>query len=268
MEAKVAINGTTEAAVRNGGTGTGGNARGDTLTGFENLTGSNFADTLTGNILANRLDGGAGNDVLSGGGGNDTLIGGSGTNALDGGAGSDTASYETAAAGVTASLNAGTAVGAGGILNDIFAGIENLTGSNFADTLTGDSGVNRLDGGAGGDTLDGGAGNDILVGGAGIGVDLLTGGAGVDNFLYLSLDDSRIVNGQAQDFIQDFTVGQDKLDFRALGVDAADILIVNGNGAASVGVDANGNGVFEEGEFNVIANIQNGQLFTLNDLLL
>ena len=96
----------------------------------------------------------------------------------------------------------------------------------------------------------------------------MTGGAGVDNFVYLSLDDSRIVNGRQQDTITDFTVGQDKLDFRALGVDAADVLIVNGNGAASVGVDGNGNGVFEEGEFNVIANIQNGKLFTLNDLLL
>jgi hypothetical protein len=30
------------------------------------------------------------------------------------------------------------------------------------------------------------------------------------------------------------------------------VLIANGNGAASVGVDANGNGVFDEGEFNVI----------------
>jgi hypothetical protein len=32
--------------------------------------------------------------------------------------------------------------------------------------------------------------------------------------------------------LTDFTVGRDKLDFRALGVDAADVLIVNGKGAA------------------------------------
>jgi Ca2+-binding RTX toxin-like protein len=153
-------------------------------------------------------------------------------------------------------------------VNDTLVGIENLIGSNFSDRLVGDGGANRLDGGTGGDTLDGGAGNDILVGGAGIGVDLLTGGAGVDNFLYLSLDDSRIVNGQTQDFIQDFTVGQDKLDLRALGVNAADVLIVNGGSAASVGIDANGNNTFDEGEFNVVVTIQNGLPMTLNDFLI
>jgi len=79
---------------------------------------------------------------------------------------------------------------------------------------------------------------------------------------------SRVVNGRQQDTIQDFTVGQDTLDFRALGVDAADVLIINGNGAASVGVDANGNNVFDEGEFNVIVNIQNALPVTLNDFLL
>ena len=41
---------------------------------------------------------------LSGGAGNDILIGGAGGDGLFGGAGSDTASYETAPAGVTASL--------------------------------------------------------------------------------------------------------------------------------------------------------------------
>jgi Ca2+-binding RTX toxin-like protein len=250
------------------GTGSGGTAQGDTLSHIENLIGSNFADTLTGSNIDNRLDGGAGNDVLSGGSGNDTLIGGSGTNALDGGAGIDTASYQTSTAGVTASLSQGIAVDSGGVVNDTLAGIENLIGSNFSDRLVGDGGANRLDGGAGGDTLDGGAGDDILVGGAGIGVDLLTGGAGVDNFLYLSLDDSRIVNGQTQDFIQDFTVGQDKLDFRPLGINAADVLIVNGGSAASVGIDQNGNNTFDEGEFNIVVNIQNGLPMTLNDFLI
>ena len=77
------------------GTGTGGDAQGDTLSAFENLTGSAFADTLTGNIAANRLNGGAGDDNLFGGGGNDTLIGGTQTDIdrLFGGAGSDTFLY-------------------------------------------------------------------------------------------------------------------------------------------------------------------------------
>ena len=61
----------------------------DTLSGFENLTGSAFNDTLTGNGLANRIDGGAGNDIINGGAGNDNLQGGAGTDTLKGGIGND-----------------------------------------------------------------------------------------------------------------------------------------------------------------------------------
>ncbi|MCW2267568.1 retention module-containing protein [Pseudomonas sp. JUb96] len=62
----------------------------DTLTGIENLVGSDHSDTLTGNDLANLLKGGLGNDTLLGGGGDDVLVGGPGNNTLTGGAGSDT----------------------------------------------------------------------------------------------------------------------------------------------------------------------------------
>jgi Ca2+-binding RTX toxin-like protein len=50
----------------------------DTLTAFENLTGSSHDDVLTGNSAANVLTGGDGNDILNGGSGADTLIGGLG----------------------------------------------------------------------------------------------------------------------------------------------------------------------------------------------
>ncbi|MFM9489519.1 beta strand repeat-containing protein, partial [Pseudomonas monachiensis] len=62
----------------------------DTLTGIENLTGSNFNDTLTGGNTNNVINGGLGNDILNGGGGDDLLIGGLGNNTLTGGAGTDT----------------------------------------------------------------------------------------------------------------------------------------------------------------------------------
>jgi Ca2+-binding RTX toxin-like protein/uncharacterized protein YegL len=52
----------------------------DTLTGIENLTGSNFNDTLTGDNNSNIITGGLGNDILNGGGGDDFLIGGLGNN--------------------------------------------------------------------------------------------------------------------------------------------------------------------------------------------
>ncbi|MGE8068474.1 type I secretion C-terminal target domain-containing protein, partial [Pseudomonas sp. NPDC089569] len=62
----------------------------DTLTGIENLVGSNFNDTLTGDNNSNIINGGLGNDVLNGGGGDDLLIGGLGNNTLTGGSGADT----------------------------------------------------------------------------------------------------------------------------------------------------------------------------------
>ena len=61
-----------------------------TVSQFENVIGSGFADTITGNSTNNSLNGGAGNDTLDGGAGNDTLIGGAGNDTLIGGAGNDT----------------------------------------------------------------------------------------------------------------------------------------------------------------------------------
>lgn len=58
------------------GTGSGGDAEGDTLVNIESLTGSDHRDRLTGDTYANTLEGGRGDDVLEGGGGDDVLIGG------------------------------------------------------------------------------------------------------------------------------------------------------------------------------------------------
>ncbi|MDH4384322.1 MAG: calcium-binding protein, partial [Caulobacter sp.] len=46
----------------------------DTLSGFEDLTGSKFADSLTGDSLANRMTGGGGADSLTGGAGKDRFV--------------------------------------------------------------------------------------------------------------------------------------------------------------------------------------------------
>ncbi|MED7668656.1 retention module-containing protein [Pseudomonas moraviensis subsp. stanleyae] len=62
----------------------------DTLTGIENLLGSNFNDSLTGDGNNNVINGGLGNDFLNGGAGDDLLIGGMGNNTMTGGAGADT----------------------------------------------------------------------------------------------------------------------------------------------------------------------------------
>jgi Ca2+-binding RTX toxin-like protein len=60
------------------GTGSGGEAQGDILTGIETLSGSQGNDSLVGNTVANVLQGWNGNDVLTGAGGKDTLTGGAG----------------------------------------------------------------------------------------------------------------------------------------------------------------------------------------------
>ncbi|MFI0846970.1 beta strand repeat-containing protein [Mesorhizobium sp. IMUNJ 23232] len=175
------------------GTGSGGDAQGDTLTGFTNALGSAFNDSLTGNG-AGTLDGLAGDDILSGGAtlnggtGNDTLLAGASAETLDGGADNDTVSYAGSAAGVTVDLGlSGPQVSAGDAFGDTLTDIENLNGSAFNDSLTG-NGAGTLDGLAGNDILsgaailNGGAGNDALLGSAG--AETLDGGADNDTVSY------------------------------------------------------------------------------------
>jgi Ca2+-binding RTX toxin-like protein len=130
----------------------------DTLINIEEVRGSAYNDSLAGS------DSGV-FESFEGRGGNDTI---------DGKGGVDRASYQTSPAGVTASLAAGSAIdGWGGM--DALLNIENIRGSDLADSLTGDAGANDLEGRAGNDTLIGGDGQDSLRGGAGN--DTLDGGA-------------------------------------------------------------------------------------------
>jgi Ca2+-binding RTX toxin-like protein len=168
------------------GTGSGGDAQGDTIAEVENITGSNFDDVLTGNTASNTLTGGTGHDSLYGGDGADTLFGGDGNDliaggvgadSLSGGAGDDTLDYSTSTAGVTINLGTNTASG-GDAASDTITGFENVIGSGAADNLTGTNGNNTLVGGGGNDQLFGGSGDDVLKGGTG--ADTLNGGSGMD----------------------------------------------------------------------------------------
>jgi len=191
------------------GTATGEGA--DTLAEIENLTGSDFDDSLTGDSGPNLIRGGAGNDTIagvdgddnlqgedgndtvSGGPGDDLLAGGAGDDSLAGDGGVDALTYGDSTVGVTVNLAAGTGAGEG---SDTIATVEDLFGSELADTLTGDAGPNFIRGRAGNDTIAGGGGgdnlrgeegNDVLAGGpgndkmgGGPGNDRLAGGPGID----------------------------------------------------------------------------------------
>jgi glucose/arabinose dehydrogenase len=157
-----------------GGSGTGGDAQGDTLSGIENIIGSALVDTLTGDTNANTLTGGSGADTLNGGGNNDTLIGGPGGDTLNGGTETDTADYSSSSLGVTVNLQTNTGSN-GDAQGDTFNSIENIIGSAFGDMLTGDSGANAFNAGNGDDTLTGGGGADTLEGGRGIDTAVFSG---------------------------------------------------------------------------------------------
>ncbi|WP_069306024.1 calcium-binding protein [Methylobrevis pamukkalensis] len=193
------------------GTASGGDADGDVLTGVENLMGSNYSDTFIGDGGVNWLEGAWGDDFLAGGAGADVLRGGVGT---------DTADYSGSGAGVFVSLAAG--MGAwGDAAGDTLSQIENVIGSNVADTIHGNSARNVLTGKGGKDTLSGLDDGDLLDGGSGN--DVLIGGSGGDTFIFKGTN-------WGVDSIVDFVKGDfDKIDlsdhdylFRDLGISYAD----------------------------------------------
>lgn len=158
------------------------------------------------------------------GSGNDLLIANEVANDLTGGAGIDTVSYRDSDSGVTASLSSDRGTG-GDAAGDHYHGIEQLEGSNFADTLTsgngsdtlfgldgndmltGGNGSDTLDGGGGNDTLDGGNHDDTLLGGAGN--DTLNGGNHADTLL--GGDGNDMLAGGNHDDLLDGGAGDDTL---------------------------------------------------------
>jgi Ca2+-binding RTX toxin-like protein len=104
----------------------------DTLSGIENVIGSEGADDVFGNLDSNLLILDAGADTGSGAGGDDVIFGWLGNDLLFGGDGAD-----------------------------------RLFGEQDNDTLVGDSGADTLDGGDGDDLLYGWFGADVMFGGLG-----------------------------------------------------------------------------------------------------
>ena len=199
------------------GTGSGGDAQGDTLSSIERVIGSTHVDYLIGNGGSNMLtgwggadllEGGNGDDTLNGDTGNDLLKGGGGADTLNGGTGSDWASYADFSAGVNVNLQTDTAEG-GDAEGDELNSIENLYGSAYTDGLFGGAGVNELVGNGGNDLLMGNLGDDILWGGNGN--DNLWGGA-----------DGDTMNGGDGDDLYHFTTGDSIIELAGEGTDTVE----------------------------------------------
>ena len=188
-------------------TGSNGN---DTITGSaaaNKLNGLFGNDTLNGDPVItcpvggtppcfstsnDQLIGERGDDILRGRNGADTLNPGTGlsgldpilgaftdADTLDGGTGIDTVSYSTRTANLTITIGPGANDGAAGEGDNIFAGVEKVTGGSGDDAITGDVSAETLTGGAGNDNLNGAGGNDVISGQGGN--DTITGGPGKDN---------------------------------------------------------------------------------------
>ncbi|GFE49973.1 hypothetical protein So717_17260 [Roseobacter cerasinus] len=218
------------------GTASGGHATGDTFSGFENIQGSEHADTLRGdaetNLLngengADLLEGRGGDDILFGATGNDTLRGGAGDDILaalqgretfDGGDGVDLVTYEHGylSTGVHVDLSQGRGF-AGEAHDDTYTNIENVTGSRHNDILIGNSSANVLSDGGGhaNDVLRGGGGADWLISTGGF--DRLWGEGGGDRFRIQREDGDGIAPGPRAAIIVDFDGSTgDRIDLRDL----------------------------------------------------
>jgi len=186
--------------------------------GSDRLSGQGGNDTLLGCDGSDRIRGDSGNDLLSGGNilqifldleacttrdsrrdrlegghGRDELWGCGGADLLIGGGGRDTAQFSGAERPVRVRLHRRRALGEG---RDRLRDIENITGSEHADTIFGNRQANVLRGGMrhsrggsgefysgrGRDRIFGRAGNDVIIGG--LHDDQLDGGRGRDRAVY------------------------------------------------------------------------------------
>jgi hypothetical protein len=204
------------------GLGIGGDAQGDSLSGFEAVRGGSGDDSLVGGDGADTLHGSLGDDTLEGGEGDDRLVGGAGANRLLGGGGNDFYVVQSGGDTVTEAGNAGIDTvqsSVGFTLGDhvevlalVGAGAMDGTGNALDNRLLGGGGANSLAGLAGDDMLVGGDGADTLNGGEG--ADQIAGGAGADLIVYGAIADS---TRTSMDVIHGFTSGEDRIDLAAIG---------------------------------------------------
>lgn len=176
----------------------------DKISGFENITGSNFNDTLIGDSGQNRLSGGLGKDKMIGGLGNDIY------------------SVDNAGDMVIELDGEGIDIVLSSINYKLPNYIENLSLFGTATLATGNSLDNVMAGNAMDNIIRGGGGRDSVV-----------GGAGADTFIY-----EFATNGNSTK-VNDFASGEDKLALKGsvFGLSAgslpADWLVISATGGVT-----------------------------------
>jgi len=175
------------------------------LSGFENLSGSNFEDNLTGNNGDNLLAGDSGADTLVGGKGDDVLLG-DGRVTID-------------------DHDAGTS---GPIVTVTDVGL---------DTFPSPTGNDVLDGGQGKDVLNGGGGDDLLTGGQGRDIFAIGPASGADRVTDFTDHQDRIrFEGIAgADDLSDLTITALGPDVLVTWGDPSSSLVLEGVSLASIG---------------------------------
>jgi Ca2+-binding RTX toxin-like protein len=155
-----------------------GDAGANKLTGLRGddiIDGRGGGDTLRGDEGNDTIHGGDGNDLIYGNAGDDQIFGDAGNDVIvfqgnggqfnegddtiDGGDGIDTLGF-ISSVGVTVSLATTAHQQAAPGLTFAVHNVENLIGTEYADTLTGDAGENLIWGYSGNDVIDGGDGVD------------------------------------------------------------------------------------------------------------
>jgi Ca2+-binding RTX toxin-like protein len=246
------------------GTGSFGEASGDTFSGIENVFGSDFEDLLVGDAGANSLKGAGGNDTLFGEGGDDVLDGGTGFDVMYGSLGSDTyivsdlqdQTIEAGGQGIdTVITYTSYALTNGADIEILMTGEPTTT---YAIDLTGNQNGNNITGNDGASIINGGDGRDTL-----------TGRAGQDNFLF----NTPLSEAFNIDRITDFTVADDTIRLddaifsSSLGLgnissgefvigaapqDANDRIIYN-SGTGALYYDSDGNGGIAQVQFATLS---------------
>ena len=226
-------------------------AKGDELDNIENVIGSSYADQLTAHGNGSVINGGRGDDRLTGNnGGSDTFKFASGdgddevfsfetaADKIDLSAFSSIASMDDLDISTVGTNNENTEIDLPGNGEITIYGVDEdnpLTADNFIfhdrpvngtsssnvlegdlynNTMDGQGGNDRMYGEAGWDILNGGSGDDEMYGGedkdtlnGGEGDDLMDGGPGADTFVFEP--------GNGNDYIMDFTSGEDMIDLSA-----------------------------------------------------